>query len=128
MDARLKAANVILIRGVRFRLPAPFWTRWLKKDWVTISHLKAGTIFEIARVVVAEGLEDVAGLSDHEFLIKSIPACARCIAIAVLNDNALGTNRQHGRQVDRLPQSRQSPSRLRRGMLGGWKPERVCYS
>lgn len=86
MDARINAANVILDRGVRFRLPAPFWKRWLGRDWVTIHHLKAGTILEISRVVVASGLENVAGMSDYEMLEKSIPACARCIAIAILND------------------------------------------
>lgn len=86
MDARIDAANVILERGVRFRLPAPFWKRWLKKDYVTIHHLKAGTILEIAKVMIAEKLEDAVGLSGNEFLIKSVPACARCIAIAILND------------------------------------------
>lgn len=87
-DVRLLAAQTILDRGVRFRLPAPFWKRWLKRDWIIIRNLKAGTILEIARVVVDEKLEDVAGLSDYEFLYKSIPACARCIALAALNDKA----------------------------------------
>lgn len=86
MDARLKAANVILDRGVRFRLPAPFWKKWLKKDYVTIHHLKAGTIIEIARVVIDGELEDALLGSSSEFLSKSVEACARCVAIAILNE------------------------------------------
>lgn len=101
MDARLRAANVILERGVRFRLPAPFWKRWLKKDYVTIHHLKAGTIIEIARVVIAGGLEDAVGYSGSELLGKSIEACARCVAIAILNDKEK-IERDSDRLTDKL--------------------------
>lgn len=86
MDARLQAADAILERGARFRLPAPFYRRLLRKDHVTIRHLKAGTIIEFSRVVVESGLENAIALGDYEFLLKSVEPCARCIAIAVLND------------------------------------------
>lgn len=96
MDARLNAANVILTRGVRFRLPAPYYKRWLKKDYITIRYLKAGTILEISRVILKSGLEDAIALGDYEFLEKAIEPCARCIAIAILNDKksiARGTDK-----------------------------------
>lgn len=86
MDARLQAATTILERGVRFRLPAPFYKRWLKKDFVTIRHLKAGTILEISRVVLESGLEEAVTFGDNEFLNKAVEPCTRCIAIAILND------------------------------------------
>lgn len=97
MDARLKAAETILERGVRFRLPAPFWKRLLKKDWITIRHLKAGTILEIARVVLGAKLENAIALGDYEFLAKAVEPCTRCIAIAVLNDK-----KQIDRDTDKL--------------------------
>lgn len=97
MDVRLQAANAILGRGVRFRLPAPFYKRWLKRDSVTIRHLKAGTILECARVVVANDLENAITLGDFEFLLKTVEPCARCIAIAALNDK-----RKIARETDRL--------------------------
>lgn len=86
MDERLNAANVILNRGVRFRLPAPVYKRWLHKDYVTIRYLKAGTILEISRVVVENDLENALLLGGYDLLEKSVEACARCIAIAILND------------------------------------------
>lgn len=86
MDARLQAADAILERGVRFRLPAPFYKRLLRKDYVTIRHLKAGTIIEFSRVVIESKMENAIALGDYEFLLKCVEPCARCIAIAVLND------------------------------------------
>lgn len=82
----MQAADAILERGVRFRLPAPFYRRLLRKDYVIIRHLKPGTIIEFSRVVVESGLENAIALGDYEFLLKSVEPCARCIAIAVLND------------------------------------------
>ena len=91
MDTRLQAATTILERGVRFRLPAPFYKRWLKKDFVTIRHLKAGTILEISRIVLESKLEEAITFSDHEFLNRAVEPCTRCIAIAILNDkHAIG--------------------------------------
>ena len=86
MDARLQAANAILQKGVRFRLPAPFYKRWLGKNYVVIRYLHAGAILEFSRVVVENELENAIALGDYEFLLKSVEPCARCIAIAILND------------------------------------------
>ncbi|HMM16313.1 MAG TPA: hypothetical protein PKC47_02115 [Petrimonas sp.] len=99
MDVRLQAANAILERGVRFRLPAPFYKRWFKLDRVTIRHLKAGTIIEIARVVIENELENAITTGDYEFLMKSVEPCARCIAIATLNEK-----RKVERETDKLTQ------------------------
>ena len=93
MDTRLNAANVILNRGVRFRLPAPFYKRWLKKDYVTIRYLKAGTILEISRVVVENDLENAVLLDGYDLLEKSVEACARCIAVSYTH-LTLPTNRE----------------------------------
>ena len=93
----MKAANAILERGVRFRLPAPFFKRWLKKDWTTIRQLKAGTILEFSRVVIKHDLENAVLLGDYEFLMKAVEPCARCIAIAILNDE-----KKIDRKADRL--------------------------
>lgn len=93
----MNAANAILERGVRFRLPAPFYKRWLKKDWITIRHLRAGTILEFSRIVIKHDLESAILLGDYELLMKTIEPCARCIAIAILNDK-----RKIERQADRL--------------------------
>lgn len=82
----MNAANAILERGVRFRLPAPFYKKWLKRDWATIRHLKAGTILEFSRVVIEHDLENAVLLGDYEFLMKAVEPCARCIAIAILNE------------------------------------------
>jgi hypothetical protein len=86
MDARLKAAEAILEKGVRFRLPAPFYKKWFKKDFVSIHPLKAGTILEISRIVLENKLEDAIAMGDYEFLLNSVDPCAQCIAIAILND------------------------------------------
>lgn len=97
MDARLQAANAILERGVRFRLPAPFYKRLLKKDDITIRHLKAGTIIEFSRVVIESKMENAIALGDYELLLKYVEPCARCIAIAILNDK-----RKIARKADKL--------------------------
>lgn len=86
MDVRLSAANAILTRGVRFRLPAPFYKRILKRDYITIRHLKLGTIIEMSRIVVENNLDNAITLSDNEFLKKTVEPCARCVAVAILND------------------------------------------
>lgn len=99
MDERLNAANVILNRGVRFHLPAPFYKRWLKKDYVTIRYLKVGTILEISRVVIESDLENVVMLGGYDLLEASVEACARCVAIAILNDKD-----KIARRTDKLTQ------------------------
>lgn len=59
--------------------------------------MKAGTILEIARVVLGAKLENAIALGDYEFLAKAVGSCARSIAIAVLNDK-----KQIDRDTDKL--------------------------
>lgn len=86
MDIRVQAAERILDRGVRFRLPASFLSRLLRLDRIDIRPLRPGTILEISRVVVGEGLEESIAIEEWSFLEKSIAPVARCVAIAILND------------------------------------------
>lgn len=86
MDKRLAAAESILKRGVRFLLPAPFFSRLLRLNRITIYPLFPGTIFEFSTVVLKHKLEDAMSLRDYAALAKSIKPVARCVAIAILND------------------------------------------
>ena len=83
---RLEAAERILERGVRFRLPAPFLLRLVRLNRLNIKPMKAGTILEFSRVVLEHKLEEAVALEKYEFLTKSIEPVARCLAIAILND------------------------------------------
>jgi len=82
---------------VRFRLPAPFYTRWLRKDRLDIRPLCAGAILEISLVIVEHGLEDAIKESNWKFLEQSIKPVARCVAIA-----ALGTKERIEKDTDKL--------------------------
>ncbi len=86
MDARKEAAERILNRGARFRLPAPFLSRLLKRNVITVRPLKAGTILAFSINVVENGLEEATKKSGFEFLSSSIEPVAKCMAIAILND------------------------------------------
>jgi len=86
MDQRLVAAERILNRGVRFRMPAPFFSRLLRRNRITVRPLKPGTIFEFSTIVLENNLEEATTLSDCAALVKSIKPIARCIAVAMLND------------------------------------------
>lgn len=50
MDTHDKAINMLVRRGVRFRLPAPRFLRWMLPTHVTIRHLHLGTILLIDQV------------------------------------------------------------------------------
>lgn len=50
MDTHDKAIDMLVRRGVRFRLPAPRFLRWLLPSHVTIRHLHLGTILMIDKV------------------------------------------------------------------------------
>lgn len=86
MDVRQEAAERILNRGVRFRLPAPLFSRLLKLNQIVIKPLFPGTILEFATVVLENNLEEAIILSRYEVLVRSIKPIARCMAIAMLND------------------------------------------
>lgn len=83
-DKRIQAAGQLLDRGVRFRLPAPFWLRWLRPSLTLRAH-KAGTILRFSEVVLKNDLEAAALLGDTEHLHKSIKPLTECLAISALN-------------------------------------------
>jgi hypothetical protein len=86
MDVRVKAAERILDRGVRFRIPASFFRRLFRLNIINIHPLKAGTILEFSRVVIMSGLEEAVMKSNWSFLNQSIEPIAKCVAISILND------------------------------------------
>lgn len=82
-DKRLAAANLLLERGVRFNITdAPFYFRFIGLKTITIRPLYPGTIMELSRVILEEGIEKI----DHAKAIEKIEAICRVIAIAMLND------------------------------------------
>lgn len=85
MDARNKAAETILDRGVRFIMPAPVLLKWMRLNRITVRPLRPGTILEISRVVVSNELEEALMLTEFSQLEKSIEPLTKCIALSVLN-------------------------------------------
>lgn len=86
MDARLEAAKRILNRGVRVRLPAPFFERLFRRNIIEVRPLYPGTILEFATIVLENNLEEATTLSDYSALVQSINPVARCVAVSILND------------------------------------------
>lgn len=83
-DKRLDAVNSLMDGGVRFRLPAPFFLKWLKIR-ITIRAHKAGTILAFSKVVLANHLEEKIVANNIKGITESIEAMAECIAISALN-------------------------------------------
>lgn len=85
VDARIKAANLLLDRGIRFTIPdAPVWDRIRRRNKILIRPLRAGTIMEITVIMLENGLDDK--LTNQE-LHTRLDVIARIIATAVLNDD-----------------------------------------
>jgi hypothetical protein len=101
MDTRIEAAERLLDRGVRFKLPASFVQRLLKRNVIDIHPLCAGTILELAVVVVANELEEALEKEDWQFLQQAIKPVARCVAIAVLNSKE-GIEKETDELADKL--------------------------
>lgn len=99
MDTRQQAAERILNRGVRFRLPAPFFSRLLRLNRITVCPLYPGTILEFAIIVLENKLEEALEKSDYEMLVMSIKPIARCVAVSILNDE-----QKIERETDKLQQ------------------------
>lgn len=91
------ALDMILERGVRFRLPAPLWRRILKRDTVTIKPPTVATALAILREAVRYDLaeEEVARLFTGMITPRQLVGVKRIVAIAILG----GDNE---RQVARL--------------------------
>lgn len=82
----VRAADLIMARGVRFRAPVPRLLRPLGLK-LTIRPPYLGTVIMVAREAAATGLEaKLAGLAlDPSTVAEVAPALARCLAIALLN-------------------------------------------
>lgn len=81
-EIRLAAANLLLQRGVRYKVDAPFWHRVARKNVIHIKPLYAGTIAAFSLVILRRKLENCS----REFLLENIDAVCLVIAIAILND------------------------------------------
>jgi len=83
IDKRLAAANLLLERGVRFNITdAPFYFRFIGLKTIIIRPLYPGTIMELSRVILEDGLEKI----DSEKAVEKMESVCRVIAIAMLND------------------------------------------
>ena len=80
-ETKLAAANLLLQRGVRFTVDAPFFFRLLQRNVVEIKPLYAGTIAELSRIILENEMENLTG---HQANEKITEVC-RLIATAVLN-------------------------------------------
>ncbi len=83
-DKRLEAIHSLTNGGVRFRLPAPFYLKWLKPK-LTIKPNKAGTILEFSKVILENDLEKHLLDNNLKTLVKSVEPVAECLAISALN-------------------------------------------
>lgn len=97
MDTRIEAAERLLNRGVRFRLPASFVDRLLGRDHIDIRPLRPGAILEMSLVIVDNQLAEAVEKGEWEFLQTAIRPVAQCVAIA-----SLGTKRKIERDTERL--------------------------
>ncbi|MDN5291814.1 MAG: hypothetical protein PWQ06_2053 [Anaerophaga sp.] len=84
MDARKKAAETILDRGVRFKMPAPFLIRILRLNRIRVKPFRPGTILEFSRIILDNDLESAESATVEQLHLKIKPI-ARCIAVSILN-------------------------------------------
>ncbi|MDH6310592.1 hypothetical protein M2451_003318 [Dysgonomonas sp. PFB1-18] len=84
-DTQVKAANLLLERGIRITIPdAPFWDRIRRNNRIHIRPLRAGAIMEIAVLMLENGLDE--RLTNVE-LHSRLDVIATVIATAILNDD-----------------------------------------
>ena len=79
---RLAAANLLLQRGVKFKVDAPFWQRLLGLNVIHIKPLYPGTIAAFSAEILKAGLEN----ADTAKVLENISIVAKIVAIAMLND------------------------------------------
>jgi hypothetical protein len=85
------AAETILQRGVKVKIPAPWFIRWLKKSWVVV--LKSpfeGTMLRVATYYLSTGLKDekLENITTEETLqLMQVhgKAISKAVACAILN-------------------------------------------
>lgn len=81
---QIKAANLLLNRGIRFTIPdAPFFDRLFRQNRIHIRPLYGGTIMEIAILMLENELDEK--MCNKE-LHSKLEVIAKAIATAVLND------------------------------------------
>lgn len=85
------AAETILQRGVKVKIPAPWFIRWFKKSWVVV--LKSpfeGTMLRVSTYYLSTGLKDekLENITTEETLqLMQVhgKAISRAVACAILN-------------------------------------------
>ncbi|WP_108822005.1 hypothetical protein [Dysgonomonas sp. Marseille-P4361] len=83
-DTQVKAANLLLDRGIRFNIPdAPFLDRIRRKNKLLIRPLRGGTIAEIAVLILENELNKPLTNVELHARLKVI---SKIIATAILND------------------------------------------
>lgn len=86
-DTQVKAAKLLLDRGIRITIPdAPFWDRIRRRNKIYIKPLRAGTIVELAILMLDN---DLAETLTNKELNTRLDLVARAVAIAMLNDKEL---------------------------------------
>lgn len=98
-----RAIDLIVERGVRFRLTAPFWRRWLGLDRVTIHPPKVGTVLLMAQAMMTYELDDLELLMQEQPTPKQVEGVTRVVATAILGRRATNEQRLH-RLSQRLQQ------------------------
>lgn len=84
-DTEVKAANLLLDRGIRFIIPdAPIWDRIRRRNILFIRPLRGGTIAEITILILENGLDNKS-LTNIE-LHARLEVISKIIATAVLNN------------------------------------------
>ncbi|MDN4753161.1 hypothetical protein QYZ87_06725 [Porphyromonadaceae bacterium W3.11] len=104
-DSTMSALDLILQRGVRFRLPAPFWKRVIGRDTVKIKPPSVGTALMILHEAVINDLaeEEISQLYVNVITPKQLLGVKRIVAIAILG-KAQPRERELARLVDKLDQ------------------------
>lgn len=85
-DSTTGALDLILQRGVRFHLPAPFWKKVIGRDTVTIKPPSVGTALAILQEAVSYELadEEVSELFSSAITPRQLIGVKRIVAIAIL--------------------------------------------
>ena len=85
------AVETILQRGVKVKIPAPWFIRWIKKSWtLRMGSPFEGTMFRIARYYLSTGItqEKLDNLTAEEALVLMNvhgKAITKAVACALLN-------------------------------------------
>lgn len=82
MDTEIRAADSILDRGVRFKMPAPWIIRVLHLNRIRVKASRPGAILEFSKVVIKHGL---TGQMTVEQMQNKLEPLSECLAITVLN-------------------------------------------